>query len=168
MTHARIQALENLDFEWEPSSSHTQGEPNNPILDDNATRRRERSTEPPEHMRKIAAVEKSAAIKSKSTPTSPRVERQKRRREEAGDTRFDEADLGALPLKSAAKANLHSESQAAKLLSSDKSHPAGGSSEELADYRNSMGTAMFLGATTLSWLNGLITKGVVTGCTHRL
>jgi hypothetical protein len=138
-TTFRIQALESLGLEWEPSISRTQGVLKEPSLDENAVRVRK---EPPERMQKIAAVEKSTAIKSKSPSSSSRVDRQKRRRVGATDAQFDETDLGASPSESAATASLYSDSQAAESLSPDKSAKPSlrcrcweNRLSELADYR---------------------------------
>jgi hypothetical protein len=91
MTLSRIQALENLGFDWKPSSSRAKG-PKNPSLNDEVTRVRERAVELSEHMqqhslKKISEEEKSAGINStsllnpkyptgmaKSNSTSSRVE----------------------------------------------------------------------------------------------
>jgi hypothetical protein len=145
MTLSRIQELEGLGFEWKLSTSRRQGAPKKPSLDDELTRVRERAMEPPELMQKIAAVEKSVAMKStslskpkkkptgmaKSTLTLSRVEPKKRKRVEAGDARFDETDLHGSPSELAAKPNLCSDRQIAKSLSPDKLAPAGDSVESI-------------------------------------
>jgi hypothetical protein len=130
MTLPRIQALESLGFEWEKRK----GTPKKPSLDEDATRVRERAVEAPEYvqqrsLKKISAIEKSAAIKSrslsnpkdptgmaKSTSTSSGVEPQNIKRVEAGDERFDETDLDGTPSELAATPSLHSDRQAAKSL----------------------------------------------------
>jgi hypothetical protein len=114
MAPFRIQALESLGLEWEPSIIRRRpGGLKEPSLDDNAAWVRERAKEPPEHnMQKIAAVEKSTAVKSKSPSSPSRVKCQKRRRVEATDAQFDDTDLGASPSESAATASLYSDSQA--------------------------------------------------------
>jgi hypothetical protein len=78
MTPLRIQALVSLGFQWKASISRGKGTRKKPSLDDDATRIRERTVEAPEHMqqhsiKKISAVEKSAAIESASlsNPNNP-------------------------------------------------------------------------------------------------
>jgi hypothetical protein len=127
MTTFRIQELENLGFNWRPGRKKET--PRKRSRNDGATRVRERAVESPEHMqqhslKKIAAITKSAAIKStplskpknptgmaKATSTSTQVEAKKMRGVEAGDARFDETDLDLV-----AKPNLLSDRQAAKKL----------------------------------------------------
>jgi hypothetical protein len=129
MTKTRIQTLESLGLEWEPSISHTQGVLKEPSLDDNAARVRERAKESPEHIQKVPAVNKSAVIKSKSTLTSSRDECQQHRRVEAGHARFDETDLDGSHSELSAQSSLHSNSQATKWLLLDKSALTGESVE---------------------------------------
>jgi hypothetical protein len=134
--------LESLGFEWKPSLSRRKETPKKPSLDDDddATYPRERAVEPPENrqlhsVKKIATIEKSAAIKStplsnpntgmaKSTSTSPPVEPIELRSEKAGEVRFDETDLEGSPSELATKQSLYSDSQATKSLTLDKSAPA--------------------------------------------
>jgi hypothetical protein len=71
MTLSRIQELESLDFEWRPSIGRKRGSPRTLSPDDDATRVRERAVEATDHRqlrshKKIAVIEKSAAIKSTS------------------------------------------------------------------------------------------------------
>jgi hypothetical protein len=139
MTLSRIQALESLGLEWNPSISR-KGTPNKPSLGDDKTRVRERAKKSPEHMQKVPAVETSTASKltslsnpkkppamAKSTPTLSWVEPKKRKRVE--DTCYVETDLHASPSESAAKSSLYSDCQAANSPTLDKSALAGESVE---------------------------------------
>jgi hypothetical protein len=70
---------------------------------------------------------------AKSTSATSRVEpKNKSRRLEARDARFDETNLDGSPSELAAKASLYSDRQAAKSLSLDKSAPAGDGMESNA------------------------------------
>jgi hypothetical protein len=57
-TLPRIQALENLGFEWKPSLGRGKGKPKKPSLDDDAMRVRERAVEAPEHVQTTAQTQK--------------------------------------------------------------------------------------------------------------
>jgi hypothetical protein len=139
ITLPRIQALESLGFEWRPSISRRKGPPKKPSLDDDddATDVCERAIEAPEHRplrshKKIAVIEKSAAIKStslskannptgkaKSTSTSPKFEPITLRSEKAGEAQY-KMDLDGSPLELASKPSLYSDRHATKSLSPDK------------------------------------------------
>ncbi len=58
MPLSRIQALESLGFEWKPYISRAKG-PNNPSLDDDATRVRERAVEGSEHVQTTAETQEN-------------------------------------------------------------------------------------------------------------
>jgi hypothetical protein len=146
MTLSRIQALESLSFEWQSLINQGKGIPKKPSPDDDAKRVCEKALEAPEHMqqhrlRKISALEKSAAIKStsplnptgmaKSTSTSPRVKPQNNKRVETGDALFDKSDFDSPPSELSPRPSLYSDRQDVNSLSPDKSAPAGNSVESM-------------------------------------
>jgi hypothetical protein len=150
ITLPRIQALERLGFEWEPSiSRRRQRIAKKASIDNDVTSARERAVESigikqPYGVKMLSMAERSATIKStslsnpknptgraKATSTLCQVEAQKRKPVDGGDSLSDETDLDGSSSKPAAKPSLyHDRHQAAKSLSPEKSAASGDSSAE--------------------------------------